>query len=183
MKKLNVIIYSLIALIVLIIIFMIFVQFDFRDFVHELDQKNAYFYKEDGRIKYGFTSPPYIPLSEEKVNSLSTKDLLVVEPLGYNLFYFNKQALVEKDIPTVELVEKTYSKDEAIALLDSQNLSFTSRTNVFAALAEEFDSEYIFGQYKKGNFEPYPNRLLWKFIKVCPKSLTKFFTFKREVSI
>ncbi len=184
MKKLNILFYAIIAVILVVIILLIFVQSDFRDFVRELDQKNVYLYREDGKIIHGFTSPPYEPLSEARINSMNSKDsLFMLEPLGHNYFYFNKQAIIEKEIVKVEFIERIYSKEEAIALLDSAELTFESKTHIFASLVEHFESDYIFAQFKEGNIVIYPHRLLWKFVDCCPVSLTKFFSFKREVGV
>ena len=93
MKKLNILFYAIIAVIIIFIILMLFVHLDFRNFVKELDEKNIYLYREEGKILYGFTSPPYEPLNEEQINSMISKEPMfqtMMDVLGHNVFYFNK---------------------------------------------------------------------------------------------
>ncbi len=174
------VLYALVIFLISLIVVLFFVHIDFRNFVNELDGPNYYLLEDENRqIILGYKENPYGLLSESKIDDFS--DFKAEKYGANNIFIHSKQSLQNKDIKEIIFLDEKLSKEQAINKLFDSKLSQTERTELFATISQNWDSEFFFRNVKNGNIKSYPERNLLTFVRYSPDLFLPLFGFERVV--
>ena len=175
------VLYALVIFLISLIVVLFFVHIDFQKFVKELDGPNYYLLEdENGQIILGYKENPYGLLRESEIDNI--KSFNVGEYGVNNIFIHSKQSLEDKDIKDIIFLDEKLTKEKAINKLFDSSLSLTERTELFATIAQDWNSKFFFKNVKNGNIKSYPSRNLLTFVEYSPDLFLPLFGFERVVA-